>query len=115
MSANTFEGPILLQDAAAATANGATVMVHQYGTVGVQITGTFVGTVSFEGSNDGATWVALQAKPSDSVTLVTSATAPGLWMVLVAGVGQFRARISAFTSGAITAKAIAQSEPIGLI
>jgi hypothetical protein len=83
-----------------------------WGTTSVQVTGTWVGTLSFEGSLDGVNYVALSAQPSSSSTSVTTTAANGVWTVTTAGYGQVRVRFSAFTSGtaavsliAVTAKA----------
>jgi hypothetical protein len=73
----------------------------------VQLTGTFVGTMSFEISLDGGTtWVAFGMTPSTDLragVIVATATAPGVWLSPVqhAAIPHFRARCSAFTSGTI--------------
>jgi hypothetical protein len=70
------------------------------GAVGVQITGTFVGTVSFEGSVDGVTWVGMAVVPLGTAGVrVLSATGTGVWQANVAGLTSMRARCSAYTSG----------------
>jgi hypothetical protein len=69
----------------------------------IQLTGTFVGTVTFETTVDGTNWVTVSVTPSNSVTTVTSATAPGVWFVQITGFAGVRARVSAYTSGTITA------------
>lgn len=68
--------------------------------LGIQITGTFVGTVQFEQTIDGTTWVSLSMTPYNSSTTVTSATAPGLWTGAVTN-NKIRVRCSAYTSGSI--------------
>ncbi len=71
--------------------------------VGIQITGTFVGTITFEVSVDGTNWVAAAAAVTVATEArVTTATAPGLWQINVAGYTGMRARCTAFTSGTIT-------------
>lgn len=68
------------------------------------LSGTFVVTASFEASGDGgATWVALNATPSNGTTAVTTATVPGTWQANVAGYTHVRIRPSAYTSGRIVA------------
>lgn len=67
----------------------------------VQITGTWVGTVLFEGSVDGTNFFAVSGVPFISSTVVTSTTATGSWQFNVSGLQLFRARCSVFTSGAI--------------
>lgn len=70
--------------------------------VGVQVTGTFVGTILIEGTVDGGTWVTLAIDPFGGGAAVTSITAPGAWKVDVSGLALVRARMSAWTSGAAT-------------
>lgn len=69
--------------------------------VAIQITGTFTGTVTFEASIDGITYVALNMTPPNSVTPATTATAAGLWTGNVGGLAIVRARCSAYTDGTI--------------
>lgn len=95
-------GRVTLQNAAAATANGATMNVDGFKAVYVQITGTFVGTVTFETSLDGATWVATGLAAVATGTVATAPTAPGAWILTPNGTNLFRARVSAWTSGTIT-------------
>lgn len=52
-------------------------------TVGIGLTGTWVGTASFYGSFDGVTFSALTVTPFASGTTVSSATANGNWYVNV--------------------------------
>jgi hypothetical protein len=66
---------------------------------GITLSGTFVATLQFEASGDGGnTWDSLAAVPSGGGAAVTSAAAPGLWQVCVAGLTNLRVRCSAFTS-----------------
>ncbi len=65
--------------------------------VWVQITGTFVGTLSFETTVDGTTWVAATMTPMPVSSTVTTATATGVW---TGSAGKYyRVRMSAYTSG----------------
>lgn len=95
-----------LQSAAAATGNGTSMDVKGMGLVSIEITGTFVGTVTFEGTIDDASWFALGLKTAADGAAVTSAAAPGAWKLPSDGptLSQIRARVSAYTSGAITVK-----------
>ena len=72
------------------------------GSVGIQLTGTWVGTVSFEASVDGRTFVALNAHPSNSTTPASSATGNGVWTSNCGGFAIVRARMSSYTSGTAT-------------
>ncbi len=70
---------------------------------GVQISGTFTGTLVFEGSMDsGNTWVPVYGIPVVAGALtapVNSATAPGNWLFQFGGWTTLRVRASAFSSG----------------
>lgn len=67
-----------------------------------QLTGTFSGTVQFEGTaNNGASWVAVNAQPTGATTSVTAATAPGAWRAGVSGFSAVRLRVSTYSSGAV--------------
>jgi len=75
--------------------------VRGYGAVGIQLTGTWVGTVTFEATIDGVTWVALNMVPSNSATAASTSTANGAWTANVAGYTTVRARFSTATSGTV--------------
>ncbi len=71
------------------------------GTAGIQITGSFVGTLSFSGTIDNINYTALRAIAISSTTntIVTSATASGLFSANIAGLSQVRVAFTAYTSG----------------
>lgn len=94
--------PYTLQDAATATGNGVQQAINNYGAVSLQITGTFVGTVTWEISNDGSNWVGVPALNKTTEVAALTATAPGIYEIALGGVTFIRARISAYTSGTIT-------------
>lgn len=86
--------------AAAGAANGCVALsVQGLRYAGVQITGSGTWTATFEVSNDGVNYQTVSMTPSNSATTVTTATAAGMWNVLVAGFQQIRVRLSAYTSG----------------
>lgn len=92
--------------AAATTCNAAacTMLVLQPGasTATIQLTGTFVGTVTFEVSSDfETTWAAILGNPIGGGAQASSATATGVWAFQVGAQSHIRARCSAFTSGTI--------------
>ena len=100
-----------LQNAAAATGNGEELILTDAhrgaeSRFSLQITGTFVGTVTFEGTVDGTTYgpVGLINYADDAAD--ATATAVGVFYLNCGGLLKFRARVSAYTSGAITVKAI---------
>lgn len=61
--------------------------------------GTFSGTVTFEGTVTGGTWVALRVSPIGGTAGVTTATAAGIWQASCAGLLKVRARITSYSSG----------------
>jgi hypothetical protein len=71
------------------------------GSVACQLSGTFVGTVTFEVSVNGTDYVAIQATALASGALATTATAGGIFLIPAVGMSYVRARCSAFTSGPI--------------
>ena len=85
-----------------ANAERVVIDVRKAGAVGLQLVGTFVGTIEFEGSINGGTFVALNLVPSNSATAATSATAVGAWSGNIGGYSVVRARSSAWTSGSAT-------------
>lgn len=73
---------------------------------GFQLSGTWVGTVTFEQSLDaGTTWVGKTVYPANGGAGVTTATANGQWKFPCGGETHVRARCSAFTSGPIVVDA----------
>lgn len=98
---------IQLQSAATAQDNGKELDVRGYNTVGLQVSGTFVGTIVFEGTINGDSFVQIYGVDPNGGSEENQATAAGLFLVPVAGLTAFRARISAYTSGSITVTAYA--------
>jgi len=100
-------GTATMQNAAVATGNGTALPVSGYGAACCQVTGTFVGTVVFEGTADGVNWVAIPAI-ARGASMVFSASAPGLYDIDCRGLVSIRARISSYTSGSITVVGVAE-------
>lgn len=92
---------------AATTAVGAlnataTVWCEDADYVGVQVSGTFAGTLTFQATIDGTNWVTASVQPigaTTSTTWVTTATAVGLWNRPTGGFKGFRVQMTAYTSG----------------
>jgi len=85
------------------------------GAAGFAISGTWTGTITFEGSADGGTsWTAIDAWPLGSRTAVTTATAVGQWQVNAAGLTTLRMRASATMSGAATVTITPSYASLGL-
>jgi hypothetical protein len=102
---------VVLQDGATETGNGTEMDLHgKYGSLTVQVFGTFVGTITFEArvtDKSPSDWVAVPATNRVTGAKATTATAAGLYSVNVAEYSAFRARVSAYTSGSIHAVATA--------
>lgn len=105
-SNNELARRVTLQSAAAATGNGTALTVEGFGAAAFQVSGTFVGTITFEGQLDGVNWVTLPVMDTSGARQ-TTATAAGIFWALTAGLAQVRARVSAYTSGNITCQGIA--------
>ncbi len=83
--------------------SGTIMSVDDKGAAGITVTGTFVGTISFEGSADGGTtWSAKSCNRLATPGGSTTTTSTGQFLCDVAGLSHFRAPISAYTSGSIT-------------
>lgn len=67
--------------------------------VTIQIVGTFSATLSFEGTADGTTWVAVQVANLADGTVSTSTTAAGAFSLSNVGVQRVRVRASSYASG----------------
>lgn len=85
------------------TAGAQTVEISSQGcgSVALQITGTFVATVQFEGTVDGTNWFSVDALAIAVGTVANSATAVGQWFIQASGLLKVRARCSAYTSGTV--------------
>jgi hypothetical protein len=79
------------------------------GTIGMQTSGTFEGTIALQCSNDQTTWTALRITPPNTTTAVTSVTTEGMWVGSMAGCQYVRAVSTAWTSGAAIVSLFATS------
>ncbi len=70
--------------------------------VAIQITGTWVGTLQFEGTIDGTNWVAVNGVVAGSSTPGPTTIANGVVRVTPAGLAQVRITSTAWTSGTAT-------------
>lgn len=94
--------PVYAQTISTTTCPGAgcaDIDVAGQGSIGIQITGTFVGTITFQSSIDRTTFTTLLLTPSGSTTAVGTTTAPGLWTAPIAGITTVRVVFTAYTSG----------------
>ena len=73
------------------------------GGVGIQVTGTFSGTLQFELTLDGTNFVAVEAiDVGDSSVLTTTTTSTGIWKFDAVGAMEVRVISTAWTSGSAT-------------
>jgi hypothetical protein len=96
----------VLQSAAAATGVGTAIVMAGFDKLTLQVSGTFVGTVTFEGTIDDTTWFVVGLKTAADGAAVTTATAAGAFKLPADGpcLSQVRANVTAYTSGAITVR-----------
>ena len=83
------------------------VTVEDADFISVGISGTWVGTISFEATIDNTNWYTLTVHSSsatDKKAAVSSTTANGLFFHDLYAFKQIRARMSAYTSGTATVK-----------
>lgn len=82
----------------------ATVALPLNGSAGaaVQISGTWAGTVTFEGTLDNATWFPINAVSASTSQPQTTTTVNGLYRLTPGGLASIRSNMSAFTSGTAT-------------
>lgn len=73
-----------------------------YSLLTAQVVGITSATITWEGTIDGTNWKGILVAPVTTGTAALTATADGIFTVDVTGMLQFRARISAWTSGTIT-------------
>lgn len=107
LEALTQEGT--LQDAAGADGDGIAFDIRGYAFVAVQVSGTFVADIEFEGSVDGQIFDSLQASDAADGEELQKADAEGLYFVQVAGLSDFRTPISGYVSGTVTVNIIAST------
>jgi len=85
----------------------ATVELHLTGSSGfaLDVRGTFVATITVQGTIDGGNWFTLSVLPAGSATntaLVSTATAAGAWVGNANGLHAVRVIATAYTSGTAT-------------
>jgi len=71
----------------------------------VDVRGTFVGTITFQGTIDGTNWFNISVVPAGggvNVAAVTTTAAVGAWVGSANGMQQVRANMTAYTSGSAT-------------
>jgi hypothetical protein len=97
---------VLMQNAAVAVGNGTSVTVDYFTTISLEVTITNTATITWEESLSGGTWnTGTCVNANAPGTLLTTITVTGLYHCNLTTLTQVRARISAWTSGTVTAYA----------
>jgi hypothetical protein len=78
--------------------------------VTVQISGTWAGTMTFEGRADNGTYVVINGSAVNGTALVSTTTAGGIFRFNTAGIEWFQVRCSAYTSGTALIRMTASGE-----
>lgn len=110
VGAQVIDTQLVTAQSTGACAVAQSCAVFQLGTapsITLQVSGTFSGTLTFETTADGATWVttAVIDESATSSAAVTTTTAPGQFALSNSGALQVRARGTAWVSG--TARVVA--------
>lgn len=97
------------------TSETLTLTLNGHANTTFQLSGTWVGTVQFEASNNGADWTPIFAfKAGDNVTPSSTATTNDIYRCTTAGFSGVRAIVTAYTSGTIVVTANATINTSGV-
>lgn len=102
--------PANLTASGSLTASGQSVEVDPMrgcGSAAVQVTGTWVATLQFEGTVDGANYFNVNAVQPTSGNSINQTSGNGQWFIGCAGLAKLRVRCSSFTSGTATVTIVA--------
>lgn len=108
-----YEHKVTMHSAASATAAGTWIHTAGVTSVVAQITGTFVASVTWQGTIDESNWVAIEAENLASGAVSSIANAAGLYKLNVAGLRRVRANLTWTSGTSITVTAIATDLPHG--
>lgn len=86
----------------AAAAQTVAIALNGHAGVSVMVSGTWVGTITWEGTVNGTTWQAVNAVAASTSSPQSTTTVNGLYRLTPSGLSQVRANMSAFTSGTAT-------------
>ncbi len=101
-----------LQTSAAAIGDGEIVALGgKYATAVVQITGN-MGVITFKGTVDGSTWVALNCVTLTTGAAAATAAGVGIYSVSVLGLSKFKAEVTTHGGGTNRITAVANIVPI---
>lgn len=73
--------------------------LDNFGTAGIIISGTWSGTITFQGSLDGVTFSPIFAQAINNTLLINSTTANGQFLINTGGLYAIRAIMTSYTSG----------------
>src|SRR5437588_276654 len=91
-----------LQSAATGTGVGTALSLLGDSSVTFTVTGTFSGTITWQGSEDGTNFSTIYAVQLGTNTISTTATATGTYEVSCSGLQKVQANITSYSSGSIT-------------
>lgn len=94
-------------DTLASAVAGAALNVGGAGTVAIQVTGTWVGTITFQATYDDSTYFSVSARNAATTIWGTTTTANGNFAIPVHGYYRVRVNMTAFTSGSAVVRKIA--------
>lgn len=114
-STNQLDTKNLSQNVTASSQNVVVSTVNQ-GSVIVQVTGTFSGTLNFQATVDGTNWFSWFGYPnSTGLGTVSSITSPDQVLFSSAGIQQFRVLSSGWVSGTAVVSLVASQASSGLV
>jgi hypothetical protein len=87
------------------------IVPSESGNIGVQITGTWVGTIVIEATINSSDWFVIDMLPFGDLAAIQSTATNGQWRVVSSGVTQVRAKMSAYTSGSAGVTLAATESP----
>lgn len=85
------------------------INLSAYTNISIQVSGSFIGTLIFEGSNDNVNFFPVLATPISAVMPASSTiSSTGIWITNL-GFSVFRTRVTSIVAGTITVSVLAQS------
>ena len=98
----------------AAAAQTVEILLNWAGTAAVQLSGTWAGTIAFEGTVDNVNWFPINTTQlSVGPINVQATTVNGLYVMAVGGLAKIRANMTVFTSGSATVNIRSSASSMG--
>lgn len=112
LTGRIYKAGLTLQNAVVAIGNGTAISCTEAGDgsweyLTLQIAGISGDTITWEATVNGSNWIAVAVTNLNTGNAATTATADGLYRMLVRGLTSFRARVSTYSAGTITVTGIA--------